>query len=195
MDRETLKRLFDPFFTTKFTGRGLGLASVLGIMRTHKGDIEVESAVGKGTTFRAFFPVTTGQTQPSVERARGDLVGKGLVLVVDDDDNVRRTTARLIALHGFEVLEAGSGDEAKTIFAARPSEFAVVVVDLSMPGMSGRETVRELRAIRGDVPVVVMSGYDESDARWLAADGITTFLAKPFTVDELARRFGEVLVT
>ena len=195
MDEATMQRIFDPFFTTKFTGRGLGLASVLGIMRTHKGDIEVESCLGQGTTFRAFFPITTGRATARVEPSHGRLAaGHGLVLVVDDDDNVRRTTNRLIASQGFEVIDAPGGKEALEIFSARPSSFTAAVVDLTMPGMNGRQCVRALREVRPDLPIIVMSGYDETDARWLALDRITSFLPKPFTIEELASRFRDVLV-
>jgi len=119
-------------------------------------------------------------------------VGSGLVPVVDDDDNVRHTTAGLVEMHGFEVVQASSGGEAVEVFSARPDAFEAVLLDVTMPGMSGQQTLRALRAIRRDVPIVVMSGYDETDAQ-LEADGLTTFLPKPFTVEQLISSFREVL--
>jgi CheY-like chemotaxis protein len=189
MDDATLGRIFDPFFTTKFTGRGLGLAAVLGIVRAHKGALKVYSQPGKGTTFRIFFPAS----ERAVAQGRGESVdafrGTGSILVIDDDPGVRSALRMLLDHYGFEVVEAPDGRSGLQAFAAHAGDFVVVILDMTMPDLGGEETFRELRAIREDVPVILASGYNEVEAtRRFAAKGLAGFLSKPFTAAELVSK-------
>ena len=189
MDDETRTRIFEPFYTTKpvGTGTGLGMAITYGIIQGHHGDITVDSKKGRGTTFAITLPLLPGGSHSAAIDAFN--AGEGnLVLVVDDDEMVRRTTSATLAALGYNVVEAPGGATAVEIVRARPERFSVVLLDLVMPGMTGSETFRALTAIRPDLPVVVCTGY--------AADAhidmdvkrrIAGLVQKPFTGERLQR--------
>ena len=188
MDDATKAKIFDPFFTTKFTGRGLGLAAVLGIVRGHGGAIKVYSSLGRGSTFKVFFRASSAAASEIVKPAPR-YRGAGLVLVVDDDAGVRGAARRMFKLFGFDVLEAEDGRRGAAEFAARASEIVLVLLDMTMPEMGGEETFREIRRVRDDVPVILTSGYNEIEAtRRFTSKGLAGFLQKPFTPDDLAAK-------
>jgi two-component system cell cycle sensor histidine kinase/response regulator CckA len=185
MSGETLSRVFEPFFTTKAmgAGTGLGLAVVHGILRQHAGWIEVLSALGAGTTFACYLPVTTeaAVASPSSDREPLAAAPGGCVLMVDDDDLVRRTARRLLEDAGYEVREAVDGPSALDRYQGEREEIDVVLLDLSMPGMSGDEVLRELLIMDPLARVVLWSGYSKSEAASsLAETGARAFLSKPF---------------
>ncbi|MBD3390791.1 MAG: response regulator [Chitinivibrionales bacterium] len=201
MDAETLSRIFDPFFTTKFTGRGLGLSAVLGIVRGHQGAIRIESRPRDGTTVRVLLPACRSRehdhdTHAADERAENaGSRGQGrAVLVVDDDPTVRATATRLLSSLGYSVREAVDGEEAIRMFQTDPQGYAFVLLDLTMPRMGGEECFRRLRAVYPDARIVLSSGYSEQDAtRRFAGTGLSGFIQKPYELDTLAASIEKAL--
>jgi PAS domain S-box-containing protein len=196
MSAETQAKIFDPFFTTKFTGRGLGLSSVLGIVRSHKGALKLVSEPGLGTTFTLLFPPATGDTDlAEAEKApKSAWRGSGSVLVVDDEEPVRNTAASMLKHLGFEVVLAVDGAEGVEVFRATPERFTLALIDLTMPRMEGRAAFAEMRSIRGDLPVILMSGFNEHEgSRQFPAQSTAGFLQKPFGVEDLTHAVQGVL--
>ena len=189
MEPDTLQRIFDPFFTTKFTGRGLGLSAVLGIVRGHKGAIQVRSIPGEGTTFRLLFPLSArDQEAPEPTPVQDPGRGHGLILVVDDEAPVRLVARGALEHAGFEVLEAADGQEALDLFSREGDRIRALLVDLTMPRMGGDELVAQLRARGGraaEVPVVLSSGYSAEEVERRAGTQPGGFIHKPYRPKEL----------
>jgi PAS domain S-box-containing protein len=197
MTAEVRSKMFDPFFTTKLTGRGLGLAAVLGIVRGHRGAVTVESAPGQGTTFTVLLPASAGYpVEARSESHPADVAGSGTLLVVDDEELVRHFAQDVLESCGYQVLEAGNGQEAVELFRQRAGQIAGVLLDLTMPVMGGEEALRLLRQIRPGVRVVLSSGYDEVDAvRRFAGQGLADFIQKPYTPAALAIKIKKALAS
>ena len=186
-------KIFDPFFTTKFTGRGLGLPVVLGIVRAHHGSIRIRTSPGHGTSVTVYLPACVAAPAPRPDPAGATDVpawkGSGLVLVIDDESLVRDVATRMISRLGFDVISAPDGIEGLRMFRERANTIRAVVLDLTMPRMDGEATLKELRTIRADVPVVLASGFSELDvARVGGNDPRVVFLQKPFRLPLLTER-------
>lgn len=191
MDAGTRARIFDPFFTTKFTGRGLGMASVVGIIRKHRGAIDVESRVESGTRVRVLLPVGRAPlpVQDVVRSDSGSWRSSGVVLVADDDEGVLDLMCETLMRAGLEVRTAARGDEAIEIYRRAPDEIRAVLLDRTMPGTPGEDVLQEILAIRPDARILIVSGYSEqSSAEQFAGKGAAGFLQKPFLPETLLEK-------
>jgi two-component system cell cycle sensor histidine kinase/response regulator CckA len=202
MDQETRERIFEPFFTTKQMGRGtgLGLASVYGAVKGHGGYIDVQSEVGKGTTFRIYLPaklsagmdvsVQLQQDKPGTSASQG----RGTILLVDDEQAVLKVATEILHKLNFNVLAAENGREALRLYRETGQDIVLVILDIVMPGMGGSEVFEQLRSITPEVKVLLCSGYSiQGEADRLIGIGASGFIQKPFSLRSLERSIDDVL--
>lgn len=196
MDTETLDRIFDPFFTTKGLGRGtgLGLAAVFGIVKGHGGYIDVESRPARGACFRLYFPAAAGYRAPDAADEAAMVTGRGLILLVEDEDTVLAVGAAMLRKLGYRVLEARDGQAAVAVFQRNPDRIDLVILDMIMPGMSGGEVYRRLKQIKADVKILISSGVDiTGEVSEILQDGGEGFIQKPYRMESLSEKVRQVL--
>ena len=200
MDQATQTLIFDPFYTTKQTGRGLGLASVLGIVRGHHGEIRVSSNPGQGTTFTVLLPAApveppAGAAVPDKpEPAARPADHQRSILLVDDEDQVLQTTRAMLEESGFTVVTAADGVEGVEVFRNQAARLSAVVLDMNMPHMDGAEAFRQMHRIAPGVPVILTSGFDEQDAvSEFTGAGLAGFIQKPYRMKALLQKIEDAI--
>ncbi len=192
MTQEVREKIFEPFYTTKTKGRGLGLAAMQGILRGHKAGLLIQSEEGKGATFQIFFPAAKSALETAAHaREAKALKPGGRVLLAEDEPDVRDSATEILRLLGFEVAASPDGRDALALFEAEPQSFRIAVLDLTMPRVGGREAAARLHALRPDLPILLTSGFSESEA--LQGADHLSFLRKPYLVDELRNALAELL--
>ena len=197
MDLTTIEKVFDPFFSTKFTGRGLGLSVLLGLVRAHDGAATVGSSPGQGATFSIFFPLHALEAVSALKvapPAPTPVKEGGLILLVDDDPAVRKTAEGKLKRMGYEVLAVSGGTEAVKLFEQNADRVRFAIADLTMPSMDGWATLTALRNIRPQITVILASGYDEAHA--MGGDYTeqpNAFLHKPYSIDDLQSAIDKAL--
>jgi two-component system cell cycle sensor histidine kinase/response regulator CckA len=196
MDEKTRQRIFEPFFTTKEQGKGtgLGLASSYGIVKNHRGFIEVYSETGVGTTFNIYLPASTKKVVKLSERPEPPLKGKGTLLIVDDEKSVLEVTSKMLKKLGFQTLLAGSGEEALEALKANRGRIDVVILDMILPDLSGSEIYERMKEVYPRVRILLSSGYSvNEEISGLIARGADGFIQKPFSIAHLVDTIREIL--
>jgi signal transduction histidine kinase len=198
MSLETRRRIFEPFYTTKFTGRGLGLSAVLRIVSVHGGAIGLESKEGQGTTFRVLLPLPAKPVEVAATKPVSEDVwrGKGTILLVDDDKDILLMAKMVLETAGYNVLAAEDGPRAIEIFREKANSISAVITDQIMPLVRGDEVAKEVRKMRGDINILLLSGFNEIDLTDISGGpGNTAFLEKPYKVTRLLEAVQDILKT
>ncbi len=196
MDQKTMERIFDPFFTTKELGRGtgLGLASVYGIIKGHNGYINVQSEVGKGTTFFIYLPASDKPVEEQIRKGEEIQMGSGTILLVDDEEYILDVGKKILTTLGYKALVADSGERAIELYKINREEIDLVILDLIMPRKGGEETFDALKRIHPQVKVLLSSGYSmNGQSMAIMKKGCSGFIQKPFSIKELSQKLREIL--
>jgi CheY-like chemotaxis protein len=190
MDNDTKWKLFEPFYTTKFTGRGLGMSAVLGIVKSHHGALQVFSQLGQGTTFKVYLPAlvfklsgSSGEGSSTFEAA---WQGSGTILLAEDEEQVRFIAKELLEMFGFTVLEAVNGKEALDMYQKNSADISLVFTDMGMPVMDGYELFEELKKLKPELPIIISSGYGDAEVSTrIGSDNIAGIISKPYNPHKL----------
>ena len=197
MDEETKWRIFEPFYTTKFTGRGLGMSAVLGIIMSHKGALQLHSQLGQGTTFKVFLPAqksVTDKDDKVQQASQTPWHGSGTILLVEDEDQIRYIARTLLEMFGFTVMEAVNGKVALDLYQEHASEIALVLTDMGMPIMDGYALFHALKQLNHKLPIIISSGFGDADVTSrIDQDDIAGLICKPYTPDRLQEVLKSVL--
>lgn len=189
MDEITQKRLFEPFYTTKFTGRGLGMSAVLGIIKAHNGALRLESQPGQGTTFKVYLPVQRSKSEAKEAQQIKSSVqwqGSGTILLVEDEIQVKSIAIALINKLGFNVIDAADGKEALELYQKHSADITLVVTDMGMPIMNGYELFYKLKRLNPKLPIIISSGFGEGDITFkIPAEDIAGLINKPYSFNQL----------
>jgi PAS domain S-box-containing protein len=193
MDQDTIAKIFDPFFTTKFTGRGLGMSALQGIIKGHKGAINIYSEPGKGSIFKIFLPASvTPVPNLTVNPNNTEWHGNGTVLLVDDEEEIRNLGSEILKMLGFEAITANDGYHALEILK-RNQSITTVILDLTMPRMDGEQTFSELRKLDPDIKIIMSSGYNEQEVtQKFIGKGLAGFIQKPYRASSLREVFASI---
>jgi PAS domain S-box-containing protein len=194
MSPEVQGRIFDPLYTTKFAGRSLGLAAVMGIVKSHQGAIHVTSSVGQGSRFEIYLPPAKNSQRRKAETDKAENRRNGRILVVDDEDIILRTTEAILARGGYGTVLASDGEEAVSLLQKDAKSISAVLLDVMMPGMSGDETFRKLRMIRPDIPIIISSGYNEVHVmQYFEGSQVSAFIQKPYSSVQLVEKIDSIV--
>ena len=189
MDEETSRRIFEPFYTTKFTGRGLGMSAVLGIIKAHNGALQLLSQPGQGTTFKIYLPLQSREStgEESLKPlSSAPWQGSGTILLVEDEPQLMMVAAMLLKALGFSVIEAVNGKEALELYQKNAEYITLVLTDIGMPVMDGYELFRELKKLNPELPIILTSGFGDADATTqIPREDIAGMLSKPYNFDQL----------
>ncbi len=198
MDDETKQRIFEPFYTTKFTGRGLGMSAVLGIITAHNGALQLSSQLGAGSTFTIYLPFQLGNSAGAVSQRHitspVKWQGNGTILLVDDEEDVRMITQKMLTKLGFTVIEAANGKEALALYRDNSAGISIVVTDIGMPVMDGYELFSELKRINQKLPIIISSGFAETVVTSrIARNDIAGLVSKPYKFDQMREMLRNIL--
>ncbi|MFZ2956523.1 MAG: response regulator [Candidatus Ozemobacteraceae bacterium] len=189
MDKETKRRIFEPFFSTKFTGRGLGMSAVLGIIAAHKGALQLLSQSGQGTTFKVFLPFQSNGSvaeEPLKQAASVQWQGSGTILLAEDEEQIMTIVTMMLTRLGFKVIGASSGKEALELYQKNAAGITLVLTDIGMPVMDGYELFRELKKLDSDLPIIISSGGgDAVVTSGITHENIAGLVNKPYDFHQL----------
>jgi PAS domain S-box-containing protein len=196
MDDETRRRIFEPFYTTKFTGRGLGMSAVLGIITMHKGALQLSSQSGHGTTFKVYLPaqIGTANEEEAQKTASAPWKGSGTILLAEDEEQVSMILKAMLEALGFKVIGAADGKEALDLYKKYSADITLVIADMGMPVMDGYELFRELKMLNSELPIIVSSGFGDAEVTSrIPREQIAGLVNKPYHYDQLREMLKGVL--